>query len=208
MPAALTYDSLVDDIKAYTERGSDSVFVDQIPRIIAMAENRLTAEIKALGYQRYVSGTINSNVVEKPARWRNTISLNLTSGTERKFLKERSYDYCRMYAPDSTVTGEPKYYSDYDYEHFFFSPAPDQDYAFELGFYERPEPLSELNQTNWTTQYAPQLLLYACLLEAAPFLKNPDQMQVWAGAYAAAAGAIAKEDSMRTTPRTEQRTTV
>ena len=208
MSAAMTFDSLVDDIKTYTERGGDSAFVAQIPRIIALAENRLSSEVKALGYQRYVEGTINSNTAAKPARWRSTIAINITSNGIRYYLKQRSYDYCRAYAPDTTVTGAPVYYADYGYEHFFIAPTPDTDYSFELAYFERPEPLDDMNQTNWTTQYAPQLLLYGCLLECAPFLKNPDALQTWQQMYAQAVAGIAREDSMRVTARTEQRTTV
>lgn len=204
--ASMTYDSLVDDIKTYSERSGDAVFVAQIPRFIMYAENRLAAEVKMLGYQRYVTGQMNGNTLVKPARWRETISLNITVAGERKFLKERSYDYCRAYSPDSTDTGEPKYYANYDYEHFFFAPTPDLQYDFELAYYERPEPLNDQQQTSWTTQYAPQLLLYASLLEAAPFVKNPEQVAQWQQFYAQALGQIMKESERRSTARTEQRT--
>ncbi len=207
MPAAaMTYDSLVDDIQTYAERQNDAVFVAQIPRFIMYAENRLAAEVKTLGFQRYVSGTISENTLEKPSRWRETISLNITVGGSRKFLKERSYDYCRYYSPDNTDTGEPEYFANYDYEHFFFAPTPDTSYSFELAYYERPEPLSETNQTNWTTQYAPQLLLYASLLEAAPFVKNPEQVQQWQGFYQQALAQIMQESARRVVSRAEVRT--
>ncbi len=204
--ADMTYNSLVADIEVYAER-SESAFTDQIPSFISLAENRLTAEVKALGYQRYVTGAINGNTVDKPARWRNTISLNITTNSERVFLKERSYDYCRLYSPNPSSTGVPKYYADYGYEHFFIAPTPDAVYDFELAYYERPEPLAPANQTNWTTQYAPQLLLYASLIEAATFLKNPDQLQVWQALYAKAVEGIAREDGLRMAARTEQRAT-
>lgn len=204
--ATMTYDSLVEDIKTYSERANDPVFVSQIDRFIMYAENRLAVDVKTLGFQRYVNGQFDSNTLEKPSRWRETISFNYTNNAgQRVFLKERSYDYCRTYSPDPTETGAPVYYANYDYEHFFFAPTPDAGYEFELGYYERPEPLSSENQTNWTTRYAPQLLLYACLLEAAPFVKNPEQVQQWQAFYEASKAQVLTEATRRVGDRTDVR---
>lgn len=196
MAEALTYTSLLSDVQTYCER-SDNPFVAQIPRFVMMAENRLASEVRGLGFQRYVTGTLTGNTIAKPERWRETVSLNITVGTERVFLQPRSYDYCRAFAPDPAVTGQPRYYADYGYEHYLIAATPDQNYAFELAYYERPEPLSDQNETSWTTQYAPQLLLYATLLEAQPFLKRPDTAQQWQALYDRALQGVAQETSRR-----------
>lgn len=196
MAEALTYASLLSDVQTYCER-SDAPFVTQIPRFVMMAENRLASEVRGLGFQRYVTGTLNSNTVPKPERWRETVSFNITTASGRVFLQQRTYDYCRSFAPDPALTGEPRYYADYSYEHYLIVPTPSAEYAFELAYYERPEPLSDANQTSWTTQYAPQLLLYATLLEAQPFLKRPDTAQQWQALYDRALQGIAQETSRR-----------
>lgn len=188
-----TYASLKSDIATYAER-NDAPFITQIPNFILLAENRLASEVKTLGFQRVVSGVLNSNTLVKPARWRRTRSFSILSGGERVYLFERSYEYCRTYAPDASANGVPRYYADYDYEHYFIAPTPDQNYAFELNYYELPEPLSDANQSNWTTRYAPQLLLYASLLEAQPFLKMPERIAEFQGLYDRALQAVMKED--------------
>jgi hypothetical protein len=195
MTTALTYDSLIDDIKNYAER-SDSPFIDQIPRLIMLAENRIASEVRGLGFQRVAQfNLINANpIYEKPARWRETRSLSVNGPTERVYLKPRSYEYCRAFQDE---TGVPNYYSDYDYEHFYLASSPNDDYAAELIYHERPEPLGTSNQTSWTTQYAPQVLLYATLLEAQPFLKLPERLAEFQGLYERAATSIAKEDTAR-----------
>lgn len=196
MAEALTYDSLVSDIQTYAER-SDSPFVDQVPRFIMLAENRLASEVRGLGFQRYVTGTLSSNTIEKPDRWRETISLNITTASGRVFLQQRTYDYCRDFNPNPATTGEPRYYADYGYEHYFVAPTPDASYPFELAYYERPEPLSDANQTNWITQYAPQTLLYASLLEAQPFLKRPERIPEFQALYDRALQGLAQETNRR-----------
>ena len=196
MSEALTYDSLLTDIQTYAER-TDQPFVNQISRFVMLAENRLASEVRGLGSQKYVTGFLNNSTFAKPERWRETISFNITTTDGRKFLKLRTYDYCRAFWLDSAQTGEPRYYADYEYEHFLVVPTPAQAYSFELAYYERPEPLSAENQTNWFTQYAPQMLLYAALLEAQPFLKRPERIAEFQSLYDRALQGLAQETSRR-----------
>ena len=114
-------------------------------------------------------------------------------------MYDRGYEFCRSYWPDASKVDVPYYYADYDYEHYFIAPTPDLQYSFELQYYERPEPLSEDNQTNWTTQYAPQMLLFACLIEAMPFLKTSERIPEFQALYDRALAAVVKEDQGRAT---------
>lgn len=196
MPAAMTYDSLLQDVQTYCER-TDTPFVDQLPRFVMLAENRLASESKPLGFLRVVTGNLSGNTMVKPERWRKTKSFSIIIGAERKYLFERGYEFCRSYAPDQSKLGTPMYYADYDYEHFFIAPSPDQEYYFELQYYERPQPLSSVNQTNWTTQYAPQLLLYATLMEAMPFLKTSERIPEFQALYDRAMSFITQENTER-----------
>lgn len=196
MAEALTYDSLLSDVQLYAER-TDAPFVTQIPRFLMMAENRLASEVRGLGTQKYVTATLNGAALAKPNRWRETVSLGVTVAGSRAFLQPRTYDYCRAFCPDPAVTGVPRYYADYEYEHFLIVPTPDSNYTFELAYYERPDPLAPDNQTNWFTQYAPQLLLYATLLEAQPFLKRPERIAEFQTLYDRALQGIAQETSRR-----------
>lgn len=204
--AALTYSSLITDLMTYADR-QDEPFTSQIPRFIMLAENRIASEIRGLGFVKVVTGTmtINTPVIAKPARWRETLSINFGVGSpnvQRNFLKLRTYEYCRQYWPDSSLADVPVYYADYDYQNFLIVPTPAAAYPFELIYHERPLPLSEDNQTNWTTEYAPQLLLYAALLEAAPFLKNYEVLPMWQSMYDKASAAISKEDMANITDKT------
>jgi hypothetical protein len=76
------------------------------------------------------------------------------------------------------------------------APTPDQAYSFEVLYYERIQPLSSTNQTNWLTQNAPNAMLFGTLLQAMPFLKN-DQRQVFQQKYTEAMQALKAEDLSR-----------
>lgn len=198
MPAAMTYSLLLKDVEEYAER-RDSPFIQQLPRFVMLAENRIASEVRGLGYLRFVTGAfIASNpVIQKPVRWRETSSWSVSVVGRAEFLRQRGYTFCRSFWPDADAVALPEYYCDYDYEHLLVAPTPDEDYTFELAYFERPEPLSEANQTNWTTQYAPQLLLYATLLEAQPFLKRPERTQEFQALFDRASAAVGNEAQRR-----------
>lgn len=202
----MTYDSLVADILSYAERSNDPAFIEKVPRFIMLAENRIAVEVKCLGLQKTVTDVMDTlqPVIIKPTRWRETISFNFGTGVdlqERNFLLERSYEFCRAYWPNPTKTGTPKYYANYDWEHFIVVPTPVLAHPFELLYYERPTPLSTENQTNWTTENAPQLILFGSLLQAQPFLKNATQLQTFGMMYDQAVSAIDHESKTQTVDR-------
>jgi hypothetical protein len=206
MAAVMTYDSLVSDIKAYLERGgsTDTSVLAQIPRFIMLAQERIAREVKTLGTIQYVSSAFAAGnaVYEKPGRWRETVYFNFGTGTNndtRVALRKRNYDLLRMYWPDPTQTSQPEYYADYGFSHFLVAPTPDAAYPFELAYWELPVPIDSAQQTNWLTEYAPDLLLYGTLLETAPFLKDDDRVQLWMSMYDRAAKALGGEDVQRGT---------
>jgi hypothetical protein len=182
--AVMTYDSLVDDIQTYLER-TDQATLDKIPQFIMLAEQIIASEIKFLGNLVVVTSNMvqAENVIAKPARWRKTVSMNVTVAGKRQPVLLRTYEYIREYWPDPTATGVPLYFCDYDYEHWLIGPTPTLGYAYEVLYYERVQPLDSSNQSNWFTQYAPQALLYGSLLQAMPFLKNDERMPMWQGNY-------------------------
>jgi hypothetical protein len=104
------------------------------------------------------------------------------------------YEYLRSYWPNALETDTPVFYSDYDYSHWLIAPTPDAEYPFEILYYELPPLLDDTIQTNWLTEYAPQLILYGTLLEATPFLKNDERIGTWQQFYDRAAAMLNGED--------------
>ena len=203
MATTTTFTTLKEDVQRYLERGAtmstDPVMVEQLPRLINLAERRIARELKVQGFINVVTGTLvpGQSVYPKPDRWRDTVSVNIgtrAGNNTRKQLFTRAYEYVRQYWPDESATGEPVFYADYDYTHWLFAPSPDAAYPFEILYYELPPLLDENVQTNWLTEFAPQLLLYGTLLEATPFLKNDERIQVWQAMYDRSAAMLNGED--------------
>jgi hypothetical protein len=182
--AVMTYDSLVNDIQTYLER-TDTQTLDKIPQFIMLAEQIIASEIKFLGNLTVATSNMvaSENVIPKPARWRKTVSMNVTVAGKRYPVLLRTYEYIREYWPIATSTDVPAFFCDYDYEHWLVGPTPAAGYSYEVLYYQRVQPLDSANQSNWFTQYAPQALLYGTLLQAMPFLKNDERMPMWQSNY-------------------------
>lgn len=200
--AVMTYDSLVADISSYLER-TDTATLEKIPTFIMLAEQVIAAEIKFLGNLTVMQSTMTATqgVIDKPARWHKTVSMNVVVDGERQPVLLRKIEYLREYWPDSTQTGVPKFYSDYDFTHWLVAPTPAQSYNFEVFYYERLQPLDSSNQTNWFTIYAPQALLYGTLLQAMPFLKNDERIPMWQAQYDKIINVLKTEDITRIADR-------
>lgn len=192
----LTYDNLVTAVEQYLER-NDSAVVDQIPTFITLAEFEIAQQIKTLGQMQVVQGvmSINNPIIQKPARWRKTTSMSVTVNGVKSQVFLRKYEYLNAYNGNG-ATDVPLYYGDYDYDHWLVAPAPDQAYPFEVLYYERLMPLSSINQTNWITNNAPNVMLFGTLLQAMVFLKNDDR-QIFQQKYDAAMQALKAEDTTR-----------
>ena len=131
-----------------------------------------------------------------------TISL---ANVKRNFLLPRSYEFCRTYWPDPTATGNPRFYSDYGFANWLVVPTLSAAFPIEVAYYELSQLLDATNQTNWLTENAPDVLLYAALLEATPFLKNDGRLEVWQGMYDRAAKGYQAEDKGRMSDRAQTR---
>lgn len=207
MSYVMTYDSLLVDVRRYLERGftqeSDQIVYDQLPRLVTLGERRIARELKIQGFIRAITTPLSIGVAVylKPDRWRDTVSMTV----DNQPIFGRSYEYLRSYWPNEAEKGTPEFYADYDYQHWLIVPTPVAAQTLEILYYEQPQFLGDDFQTNWLTEYIPDVLLYATLLEATPFLKNDERIQTWQTMYDRAAQAVNGEDLKRILDRTATR---
>ena len=196
----MTYDNLVADVITYMER-DDPGFIAQIPSLIGLAESAIAAELKSLLQLTVVTTqlTFGQTVLNKPARWRKTVSLkvaNAGGGAINSPIVMRSQDYVAQYLGESTG-GVPLYYGEYDYNNWQFAPEPDDNYTLEIIYYSEIQPLDSSNQQNLFTRECPQAMLFGTLLQAQGYLKALDKLPVWKSYYTDSLAALKKEDNSR-----------
>jgi hypothetical protein len=197
----MTYDNLVADVITYMER-DDAGFIAQIPSLIGLAESAIAAELKTLLQLTVVETTLAQNqvILNKPARWRKTVSLKVNGAP----ILMRSQDYIAQYQSESTA-GTPKYYAEYDYNNWAIAPAPAAAASVEIIYYSEIQPLESSNQQNLFTRECPQAMLFGTLLQAQGYLKALDKLPVWKSYYTDSLAALKKEDNSR---RIDRNTTV
>ena len=200
-----TYDTLKQAIKDYTEV-DDSVFTTTIlDGFIMAAEYRINTELP-MDSDRFVQeGTLSTdnNTINVPAGAlfvRGIEVFNSTANTTGAgtWLEKKDQTYLSEYTDRLTgpegdltaqdVTGFPKYYAmfggatlktDTTSGGLYIAPTPDAAYKFRIYYNKMPVGLgsgSDGNSTTYISNYFPQGLLYACLVEAFAFLKGPMEM--------------------------------
>ncbi len=198
---AYTYATLTTSIRDYTEV-DDSVFTQAvIDNFIMQAEHRINIELP-MDSDRFVQeGTMAADVnnIRVPAGTlfvRGVEVFNASNTTEAgTWLEKKDQTYLseyigRLTGPDGDltaqdVTGKPKYYamfggatglSDTTSGSIYLAPTPDVNYNFRIYYNKQTTGLSSANTTTYVSNYFPQGLLYACLVEAYGFLKGPMEM--------------------------------
>jgi hypothetical protein len=201
MAFVLTYSTLTSTIQSYLER-TDPRLIANIPVFILLGQRRVTRDLKILNIKNFVTDnlTIGQSIIEKPGDWISTNYLDIGTGVgfnTKVILELRSFEYCNTYWPDQTQTGQPLYFCDYTFNSHRIFPTPDQNYPYQLGYYALPPLLDETVGVNIITTTIPDVLLYACLLETASFLKDDERLPIWTDYYTKSRDAVYQEDLSR-----------
>ena len=183
----MTYAELVQKIRDYTEVGSEVLTATIVNGFIRDAEFKIFREADADYAREYANSTftVNNKFVALP-------NATGVSSTERRALVVRSVvatnssgvqvsleprDDTFLTEYNSTgATGFPKYYATFRENAIEVAPTPDAAYVVALDYIYTPDALSTTNTTTYISLNAPELLLYACLLEAFAYLKGPMDM--------------------------------
>jgi len=175
-----------------------------IDEFIMAAEHRINTELPMDSDRKVQEGTLvaDDNTINSPAGAlfiRGVEVFNTANTTEEgTWLEKKDQTYLTEYVGKLTgpqgdltgqdVTGFPKYYAmfggatgltDTTSGGMYFAPTPDANYRYRVYFNKMPVGLgtgSGGNSHTYLSNYMPQILLYACLVEAYGFLKGPMDM--------------------------------
>lgn len=214
----MDYDKLVDLIIAYTNR-SEPTFIAIIPNLISQAMNRIYSQAKTLGFQKTDTGNTTNGVpiIQKPNDFKSPINLkiitNLGPKPRQKFLESRSYEFCIEYSPVVSTLSEPKFYStdlnvpqvDTGFANIYLSPTPDANYTYELTYLSFPPVFNSTVSRNFLTDKYPNLLIYACMVEAIPYLKSDERVNTFTTLYREALQDVNADSQSRYVDRTTER---
>ena len=188
------YTELKDAIADWLDR---SDLTNRIPDFIALAEARLNRElrIRPMEVRSTMTTTVGQRYFNLPGGYlqMRNFQINTNPITPLEYITPEMLD--RLYG--SSTTGKPRAYSLIGDE-IQLAPIPDSTYTIEMAFYEKFTPLGDGTSgtvtSNWLTKNAPDVLLYGALIEAEPFIKNDERIQLWLTAYKEAIDKIQKAD--------------
>ena len=201
MATNYTYAQLTTAIRNYTEVDANVLTQAIIDDFIMAAEHRINIDCP-MDSDRFVQeGTLANDVnnirVPAGALFIRGVEIFNTANTteEGTWLEKKDQTYLSEYIGRLTgtegdltgqdVTGLPKYYAmfggatgltDTTSGSIYLAPTPDANYKFRIYYNKMPVALSGSNTTTYISNYLPQGLLYACLVEAFGYLKGPMDM--------------------------------
>ena len=192
--AGFTYDNLVTDIRNYTEVDANVLTAAIVNRIIEDAEFKILRDIPLDAYKKQSTGNLvtGQNTINVPAKTLFVKGVQVYDSTSaatgsNTYLEKKDETYLQEYVPstESAKRGKPKYYAmfggatgvtDTTSGRLFLAPAPDSTYVFKIHYEAIPTSLVTDTSGTYISQYFPNGLLYACLVEAYGFLKGPIDM--------------------------------
>lgn len=183
-----TWAGLTDSVANWLHRSDVSgVAAD----FVMMGEWKVNRRLRVAAMEADLSVAIASGVAAHPSDY---VSLKYAyiDGTPTQPLERKTAQWILANFPTRSAEGKPSAIARQG-TNFIFGPYPDADYTVKGVYYKRLTPLSGANTTNWFTANAPDLLLYAALLEAAPYLKNDIRIPVWQAKFTEALNQVQGE---------------
>ena len=185
-----TYAELTQQIIDYTETDSNVLTTAILNDIIEHAESRIFRNADLDVFKKYKTAnlTIGDPFVAMPGATPQLFAFIryiqiFSTDNVRITLEKKDTSFINEFIPNRTTTGTPKYYANWDNDTIILAPSPDATYTVELAYNAQPTGLSSSNTTTWVSNNAPEMLLYACLVEAFKFLKNPQMVQMYESYY-------------------------
>lgn len=174
----ISFQATVADYLARTDLST------QIPTFIQMAENRLRRDLRIRQMLKVVTTSTTSGdpTVAMPADFLEMRDIHIESSPIQTLIYQNPSNFFRNTKAAAIDKGAPKNYTVMGSE-FQFAPIPDTDYTLKMVYYASPPYLTSVNSSNVWIANCPDLLLYATLAEAEPYLMNDARIQTWAGLY-------------------------
>ena len=196
--SGISYSTLVTQIRGYTEVDSNVLTTDVLENIILNAQQRIFLDVP-MDSDRFVQeGTLSAgnNSINAPAGALFIRGIQVYDSTSaisgpNTWLEKKDVTYLQEYVSStaSTKRGKPKYYSMYGGATtgattatsgaIYVAPTPNANYQYIIHYNVMPTGLgsgADGNSNTYVSNYFPQGLLYACLVEAFMFLKGPTDM--------------------------------
>jgi hypothetical protein len=168
------YSDLQASIAGWLKRTN---LTDRIPDFITLAEATLNRQLRTRQMTSLYTRTTDQNVITLPDDYLDAEKLDLNGDT---------LTYSPRWTADAAELGiGAKNLYTMIGNSVWIMRLVDAGSIFRLFYYQRLTPLSDTEPQNWLIEDAPDAYLYGALLQAEPYLKNDQRVQIWSGLYGA-----------------------
>ena len=156
----MNYSDLLNNVRNYTEVGSEVLSNSVIDVFITNVENKVQKQLDLDAFRKFATSsfTIGSPFITLPDDFdlERGVQIVDTATNDRTWLEQRDTTFIDEYNVDRVNnTGKPKYYANWDQNTMIFAPTPDATYTIELWYNKTPDHLSSSQTTTWLSNNAP-----------------------------------------------------
>ena len=175
-----TYAELQTAVKNWLDR-TDTDLTARIPDFITLAEAKLNRDLRVRPMEVVGTDTMSSGTISLPADWVKYKSIWYNYSSTRVELENMSPQEFNRF--DTGTTDYPTGYYIAASTVYFGPSTPQSDFTVGYIYYQKIPALSDSATTNWLLTSHPDIYLYGSLLEAAPYLKEYPEIQLWMTAF-------------------------
>lgn len=189
----MDYTSLQTSVSDWLQNNAVS---GNVAEIIQIAEGRMKNDIVARSIEKQVAGDTTQPVIWLPD------DLNVL---QRVVVYRSATEHSVLYAApgkaerSTNTVGFPEYYNLLD-QSLILYPTPDSAYRYIIYYIPILRTLDDTNPTNWMIERAPHCYLYACLKEAANYVKDWGSATAYEQAYQLSLAGILSADNRTRLP--------
>ena len=195
MPAFTSYDNLKTNIADYLARQD---LTDKIPMFVSLAEKRLNRDLRLRQMLQQSTYSLTSGYkVPTPTDFLEMKDIHIDANPVVNLNFKTVSQFYRL--GNSSSTGQPINYTLVS-DNFVLAPRPVSGATINMTYYKIPKVLSATNPSNEYLEVCPDLLLYAALVESAPFLMDDARLQTWEALYTRGLTSITKSDEQSEFP--------
>ena len=177
--ALATYSDLITSVANWTHRTDLAALV---PDFVTMAEARISRDLRL---RKQITNTTISTVagtqsITIPTNWLEFENVSVNSSPARQ-LTYVSIEQLDSKFPTNGYAGIPAVYT-IEGDSVLFGPTPDAVYSIDMSYYARFDSIIT-SSTNWLLTNHPSIYLFAVLIEAMSYIRDPEQLATYTNRY-------------------------
>lgn len=174
----MQFSEIKTSLASWLDRSDISASV--LAEIINMTVKEIEREWNYRGMQAAATGTLSTDNIAFPTRYKDLKSLFITTQDGERLLVKREWSYINSVYPQTSLLKTPELCaSKHDESKIYVRPYPDTSYSYTLTSYSYSADLSADADTNWLLTNHWDAVLFGGLKNATPYIKDTQMVSIY-----------------------------